>query len=615
MKRIACFLFVAATLWGCKTENESRQSWSLMLNLPDKSVVEVVKLPEDLSEPFSVEKSVNDFDVKFALTPKKGYTAFKATVTSVKSDAKCFLSLRSTYSNGKPWNFNGEVTKSDTYRQSPHDVNAWIVTDIAEQAVPMVVLKKDSSFLVAVSNSPAYFNNFTSQQFNLEAKTVDLCSGDNGGGTQPDSSKLKNLNYNTEKTQIFTPGKVLAYYQNATNGKPHVFEGIIFTCQAQNLNGLRQSVNKNVADYFSNGKYTDYFGSLAFTTAYMNLRVNETGKSNFWVIPSVEYANTQYCRDAFWISTMLSPEMEAQCLKSELDSVNHYAEYPLFTVIWAYRNKMKGMDVDMAKVQKYVDAIEKHVKDGYFHSYDENDGRLDFQFWGDMVAFEKSDIITYNQGLFALQQICAEKMGLKTKTTSELAIRNYKGMFLPQQGFFPLSKLKTNILGPDPLVPDFLAQMLLGKPLLDKSQVQQHFEKIKNNSKTPFGYKIYCAPDGSYLPYSAFDIANYISQVHKDSLPDGRYHQGGSWTLYDMLFLMDAYMHGVDGAKQELVWRACIDFKIGGTTYECINTKTGEPWKPNMGWNVAIYAFMRQLIDAGKMDKEVLEAIDKTICN
>lgn len=615
MKRIICVLFVVASLWGCKTEKKSVQGWSLMLNLPDKSVVEVVKLPENLTEPFSVEKSVNDFNVNISLTPKEGYAAFKATVTSEKNDAKCFLSLRSIYLSGRPWNYNGEVTKSDTYRQSPHDVNAWIVTDIAEQAIPMVALKSDSSYVVAVSNSPAYFKNFTSQEFNLETNFVALCSGDNGGGTQPDSSKLKNLNYNTEKTQIFTPGKVLAFYPNVSNARPHVFEGIIFTCKAQNMNGLRQSVNKKVADYFSKGKYTDYFGSLAFTTAYMNLRVNETGKSDFWVIPSVEYANTQYCRDAFWISTMLSPEMDAQCLKSELDSVNLYAEYPLFTVIWAYRNKMKGMDVDMAKVQKYVDAIGKHVKNGYFHSYDDNDGRLDFQYWGDMVAFEKNDVVTYNQGLYALQLICAEKMGLKTSTSSELAIKNYKGMFLPEKGFFPVSKLKNNILGPDPLVPDLVAQMILKKPLLDKSQVQQHFQKIISNSKTQFGYKIYSAPDGSYLPYSAFDVTNYISQVHKDNLPDGRYQQGGSWTLYDMLFLLDAYLHGVEGAKQELVWRACIDFKIGGTTYECINTKTGEPWKPNMGWNVAIYAFIRELIDAGKMDNEVLEAIDKTVSN
>jgi hypothetical protein len=87
-----------------------------MLNLPDKSVVEVSKLPENLSKPFSVEKTVNDFTVKFVLTHKDGYTAFKATVFSANSDAKCFLSLRSIYSNGKPWNFNDEVTISDTCR-------------------------------------------------------------------------------------------------------------------------------------------------------------------------------------------------------------------------------------------------------------------------------------------------------------------------------------------------------------------------------------------------------------------------------------------------------------------------------------------------------------------
>ena len=69
----------------------------------------------------------------------------------------------------------------------------------------------------------------------------------------------------------------------------------------------------------------------------------------------------------------------------------------------------------------------------------------------------------------------------------------------------------------------------------------------------------------------------------------------------------------IEGAEDMLKWRIGLDFEIGATTYECLNTITGEPWKPNMGWNVAIYAFWQKLIKKGKADSALLEHIDKII--
>jgi hypothetical protein len=98
-------------------------------------------------------------------------------------------------------------------------------------------------------------------------------------------------------------------------------------------------------------------------------------------------------------------------------------------------------------------------------------------------------------------------------------------------------------------------------------------------------------------------------------MPDGSYFKGGSYFLYDNLFLLCAYMHGIKDAERELIWRVSLDFKIGATTYECLNTKTGEPWKPNMGWNVAIYSIWRKLVDEGKADNKLFEEIDKIVKN
>jgi hypothetical protein len=499
------------------------------------------------------------------------------------------------------------VIKSEVYRQSPHDPKAWIITGIAAQGVPVIVVKTDSILHFAVSNSPAYYGNFTTQYFNLEERYAEIASGDNGKGTQPDT-----INGDKSIFKGCAPVKVMEYYQTCSKDKPHTFNGILFQTNRNGINNIRSAVNKTVAQHFGKAKYTDYFGSLAFTTSYMNLRVNETGKSANWVVPSVEYSNTQYCRDAFWISTMLSPEMNVQCLNNELFAPGGVAEYPLLVMLWAYRNKLDGMEVDLKKVQKQLDIIEKHSKNGFYYVYNEGDTKFELHYWADVIAFENEDVVAYNQGLYALVLEVAKKMELQFNTKPELALKNYRGMFNTREGFMPISK-KKNMLGPDPLVPDFLSQLLFNIPLLDKNMVTLHYNKMINNAKTPYGFKSHCNPDGSYLSNEALDIPGYISGLNRDQIHEGKYQHGGSWMLYDMIFLMDAFLHGVEGAEEQLIWRGCLDFKIGNTTYECIDTKTGEPWKPNMGWNIAVYAFWRKLIEQGRATDRLFKAIDKEI--
>ncbi|ANQ52012.1 hypothetical protein MY04_4677 [Flammeovirga sp. MY04] len=606
-------LFIVILFTSCQQKEQFDDAWQLNWQKENGEIISVLSLPESIDKNQHFETKRGDIDFSVEVNNETDFNSIKAKAESSTAQKGFFLLQTKLPTDAIPYNFNGVVDSSEMYRQSPHDVNAWIVKTIPMQAVPMIGYRVDNQFNVAISNTPAFFENYTSQEFDLEEGILSLKGGDDGRspGMQPDRSDVLDMDYNAEKTQIFTPGKVQSHYHEIGKNKPHDFEGFYFTCEATDRNDLRKSIIIRTGEFLS-GKQTDFFGSLGLATAMMNLRANDSQKSDYWVIPAVEYANTQYGRDAFWIASMLPSKYAAECLKSELKEVNHFAEYPLFAIIWAYRSIQEGNKVALNQVQAYVDAIEERAKDSKYYSYYEGDGRLDFQYWGDVMAFEKDDIITYNQGLFALAITLAEELDLKITSNPAKATIHYQQLFDEDLGYFPLSE-KKDVLGPDPLVPDLLSQIYHQKKLLKSDHVKKHYDRMVTYSKTNFGFKIVATPTGEYLPAEMYDIPGYISQVNRENMPDGRYFRGGSYFLYDNLFLMDAYLHGVEGAEDMLKWRIGLDFKIGSTTYECLNTKTGEPWKPNMGWNVAIYAFWRKLIDEGKADKSLLEYVDQIV--
>ncbi len=606
------FAVLACVLTGYIVQAGNPSSWSLVLHRPGKQPIEIIRLPADISKGFKYTTIADNVQISFSLEPAKGYTIFKAIAYKPSGKASIYFSLRNNYAGATPYNFDGEVKGPEIFRQSRHDINAWSVRGIAEQAVPVIALKRDTVFEVALNGSPALYNNFTSQAFYTYMQIAELSSGDNGEtpGLKPDTAARIKMEVNAEKTQVFAPGKVLPFYHLITAARKHVFEGIIFISNAATVQQLRKDINQKAATHFSAGKYTDYFGAVSFTTAYMNLRINETGKSTYWVVPSVEYNNVQYCRDAFWIANMLPPAIAADCLKNELAKVNMYAEYPLITVIWAYKSWKAKNKVNLPGLQRYITAIDSHVKNNYYYSYSDSDGRLDFQYWNDLMAFDTTDVVTYNQGLYALAIQAAKEMGLTTKSDPGKALKNYQGMFNQALGFYPASKNKNTVMGPDPLIPDLLSQLYFNKQMLPSKNVTLHYSRMVKYAKTPNGFKVVALPDGQYLPDSLYDVKGYQSQVNRGKITDGQYCRGGSYFLYDNLFLIDAWMHGIKDAATQLTWRASLDFVKGGTTFECLNTVTGEPWKPNMGWNVAVYAIWKQLVDSGRADKKLFDTID-----
>ncbi|MFO7637499.1 MAG: hypothetical protein R6W96_09340, partial [Clostridia bacterium] len=163
---------------------------------------------------------------------------------------------------------------------------------------------------------------------------------------------------------------------------------------------------------------------------------------------------------------------------------------------------------------------------------------------------------------------------------------------------------------------DLLSQRILGQPLAETPDVEQHYQQVVGKAKTAYGYKVTCKEDGDYLPASFHGIRKGnggmgFFEIQESYEYPGVYQWGGSWYLYDQLFLISAYLHGIEQAEEEMIWRTILELDLGGTTHEHINTATGKPGKPSLGWNAAIYAIWDQLMQEGKASNRYFEAVNQ----
>lgn len=585
--------------------------WDLFIEQPDQvsRLVGSFELPE--KGEWVLHKSLAGLDVEAKVRRVENCWAFSARVSSSQAGRACFLSLSRAYAEHcKPSNFNGEVIESGVYRQSPH-YPAPEYRGKHLQPLPMIALETPEGVEIAIGDSPAFYDNFTSQLFDLHARRIVLASGDRAlhwdAATSSFIKAVPRANAVQQPAQAIEP-----HFFQLGAGVEHKFEAIFLRFPQTDIAVLRQQVNLGVTRRWSPKPAGDLLGSTYFATAYMNLRANEVQPGRFWVVPAIEYADHQYSRDAFWISMMLPPEYSQSCFENEAANDTEFtgAERQLFTLVWAYRNHLNGFAVDKSRVERILRIVEAQAPDGYYSGFSTK-SRVPgcWQGWADTVAFDRDDAISNNQGLFVVALLCAEALGIAPRVSIEQATANYCNLFNTQMNAYPLSRQRSNILAVDPLMGDLLAQVFLGKKLLPSDHVLAHYRTMQQRAKTANGFKSFCAPDGSYLRHDQYNSKEFKAAMGKPT--DGSYQCGGSWYLYDMQMLMDAYLHGAADAEDEMIWRTKLEFARGGTTHEYINTVTGEAFKPNMGWNAGTYAMWRQIVQKGKATPRFFREVDR----
>jgi len=586
--------------------------WNLYLEQPNQKSLLINTFSYD-GKTVSFSKQIDGFLVQFTAENRGDYWYYVAKAKSLEGDKQCYLTLSKNYEEGQvPFLFSGEVTNSAVYRQSPHEPADHSFRGLLLNAVPLVALKNEDGFEVIISNTPAVFNNYTTQTFDLKNKEVKISSGDNGYKFNNGAWELNTDTVDRRKKGLY---RIEPYYASVNTIKTSCFDGIYFQAKVSDLGKLREVISSNISKHWSKGTITDLLGSTVFSIAYMSLRVNETGKSKYWVVPGIGYCNKQYTRDAFWISTILPKEYSNDCYVNEAAYDKSFigAERQLFTIIWAYRNYLDGYKVDASLVRRLLTIIEKQVKNGYYSGYTKNvavEGCWQAQ--SDALAYEKNDAISNNQGLLVTALMCAEKMGIEPTVSIELARKNYENLFNPKIGALSQSLYKDTILASDPLMGDLLAQIYLKKPLLPTEKVLRHYETMKRFAKTKYGFKSFCNPDGSFLKPEQYDSPSFQSALTKWNLvEDGKFMCGGSVYLWDMTLLMDAYLHGAKDAEDLMIWRTKLEFELGNSVHEYINTVSGKPYRPNYGWNAGVYGLWSEIMKQGKASNRFFDEIDK----
>lgn len=506
------------------------------------------------------------------------------TVT-VTGKGSCYLAVNCR-GDGKVATFSGDVTKERYIRQSPHDPDDHVL-NMDKEAVPMAAILENELYTAVICDQPGHCDNATTQHVFPDGFSV--CSGDRGSVPG-------------EAGKQFAP-----FFHDVTPQSPHVFRLLFTKFEAQGLNAFRNQVFRAIDRVWGTGG--SGFHSVCFSGNYMHYRKNETGYSDYWVVPGIEYANKQYTRDAFWQSMILPEDMAWQCYQAVYPQRYKYAECGLIFLIWSYRVWQAGGKADLKRAQDAMDYIKDYCKDGCYLTGKPGETKYDFKSWYDICAFETDDVITYNQGLLAVAMMAAEAMGIAPAVPAKEAAEQYRRLFNGR--YFPLSR-KKQCLSLDVLIGDVLSFLLFDQFLLPDDAVRTCYEFVTQKSQTPYGCKVVCGEDGGFLPMEAHGAYGYVNE-HQLALHPGEYAYGGSYYLYEMLFHIGGYLHGAPHAQDQLIARGKLDFTIGGTFYEHINTVTGQGNKANQGWNAAIYRIWEQLMERGLADDRFFREIETVL--
>lgn len=265
----------------------------------------------------------------------------------------------------------------------------------------------------------------------------------------------------------------------------------------------------------------------------------------------------------------------------------HFAddESTMLYIIWSARLAQKtkgGFLPDITTVDAAMSFVRNHAKDGKYRST-----KGERKSWLDSFIFDEGDVITQNQGLYAVTLLALQELSefygknlLRETDNIQTAEKEYRD--LAKNGYLPLSDKYDKALDASVLYPEYLAKTIFDKFLLDKKTVEETFRKLPRK-------------DGRIMVLTQSPAGDYFdsSQFYNNYEP-GNYQNGGIWLPWENNALMVARLHGIEISDYNRQAEA-INRKIEESNWaECINSD-GSILKPRQLWNLAILAQQRNV--------------------
>lgn len=556
-------------------------SYEILLHTPQK-VLKIREFADISSFGKNFSASADGFEIKADFCEKEGITVAEISVNA-DIPSECYVSLHGKSEGAEIYSFMKKCTNECILRQSPHNFqNYYFKMDW--NTMPLAAIKSGDETDIFLSDAPAFSDNYTTQHIIPENGEFYLSSGDPGASPN------------------FEGDEFLPYYHKIGNGKQHKFKFIAVKAAVKNIKELRKAAFLAVEKVWGNGSDSVY-RAMSFGGNYMHYRKNESGTSDYWIVPGIQYANCQYTRDSFYQSWILPAEMEEQCYRAFRKESIDNMENPLVYIIWSCRLLMRGKEINKPLADVAFGLMTERMKnDGAFYAKCLEHG--EYRNWFDICCFEFDDVDTYTQGLLVCALRAAEKLGYDIEDRYEKAKSKYLSLYNGE--FLPMS-VKKQYLALDVFVGEVLHYMMFGELFIPDEMVKSTYEKImSSNAKTPYGTKIVSDKNGDFLPMEAYGAYGYVCP-EMAKMDTGRYANGGSYHIYEMLFHIDAYLHKISSALDNMKWRLSVDLNFDGTTHEYMHTVKGNGVKENQGWNAFIYKIWEELIARGVGDKSFFD--------
>lgn len=266
-------------------------------------------------------------------------------------------------------------------------------------------------------------------------------------------------------------------------------------------------------------------------------------------------------------------------------------EANMLALIWRGRLfYQKGVSLSHREREEWTERwnwIQGHVEDGLYTSPAGTD-----RSWLDTFRLEKPDVLAYNQGIYAVAALVADRLKLeKNRGMVSKAIRGYQN--LANSGRLQFSagipyKDASSLTG------EFLALHIFKEPLLSYEVARNTFESL---SPSLFGHRVITKEDNSYLDPQEF------SRPYKE----GDYQNGAVWPMFEAIARATAELHGL---KHNFIsWKELFSVLKQTKFAEYVDTGSIATWpihnptRVNHLWNGACFAAAKAVLSEAEQTK------------